>query len=136
SICCYQTEATPERTIQRFGVVNGYVEMDGQRYDIRAQVHTIGGWTRPRTGTGHGRPPFSVIKRQLGYIKVRFRGLAKNVAQPVTLLAVSTCGCLRAWGRYEIEMSRLLLFFLLGARPFTKSACEKLTGDVGYFNPP
>ncbi|WP_439800448.1 transposase, partial [Pseudomonas savastanoi] len=29
--------------------------------------------------------PFRVIKRQFGYEKVRFRGLAKNTAQMVTL---------------------------------------------------
>ena len=33
--------------------------------------------------------PFRVIKRQFGYIKVRFRGLAKNTAQLVTLFALS-----------------------------------------------
>src|SRR5471030_2008155 len=33
--------------------------------------------------------PFRVIKRQFGYIKVRFKGLAKNTAQIVTLFAQS-----------------------------------------------
>ena len=33
--------------------------------------------------------PFRVIKRQFGYVKVRFRGLAKNTAQMVTLFALS-----------------------------------------------
>ncbi|AKF47385.1 Transposase DDE domain protein [Pseudomonas syringae pv. syringae B301D] len=33
--------------------------------------------------------PFRVIKRQFGYEKVRFRGLAKNTAQMVTLFALS-----------------------------------------------
>ena len=33
--------------------------------------------------------PFRVIKRQFGYVKVRFRGLAKNTAQVVTLFALS-----------------------------------------------
>ncbi|BAU73308.1 Mobile element protein [Metapseudomonas furukawaii] len=33
--------------------------------------------------------PFRVIKRQFGYIKVRFRGLVKNTAQLVTLFALS-----------------------------------------------
>ncbi len=33
--------------------------------------------------------PFRVIKRQFGYTKVRYRGLAKNTAQLVTLLALS-----------------------------------------------
>ncbi|MFJ4445134.1 IS5 family transposase [Pseudomonas sp. NPDC089422] len=33
--------------------------------------------------------PFRVIKRQFGYVKVRFRGLAKNTAQLLTLFALS-----------------------------------------------
>jgi IS5 family transposase len=33
--------------------------------------------------------PFWVNKRQFGYVKVRFRGLAKNTAQLVTLFALS-----------------------------------------------
>ncbi len=33
--------------------------------------------------------PFRVIKRQFGYVKTRFRGLAKNTAQVVTLFALS-----------------------------------------------
>lgn len=41
----YQAEGTPGRQIQRFGPRSGHVEFDGQRYDIRAQVHTIGGYS-------------------------------------------------------------------------------------------
>jgi IS5 family transposase len=33
---------------------------------------------------------FRVIKRQLGSVKERFRGLTKHTAQPVTLFALST----------------------------------------------
>lgn len=33
--------------------------------------------------------PFRVIKRQFGFVKVRFRGLAKNTAHVVTLFALS-----------------------------------------------
>ena len=36
--------------------------------------------------------PFRVIKRQFGYTKVRFRGLAKNIAQQSTLFALSNLG--------------------------------------------
>ncbi|WP_083659466.1 MBL fold metallo-hydrolase [Pseudomonas sp. PA1(2017)] len=39
----YQAKGTPGHAIQRFGPRNGYVEFDGQRYDIRAGVHSIGG---------------------------------------------------------------------------------------------
>ena len=33
--------------------------------------------------------PFRVIKRQFGYMKVRFKGLMKNTAQIVTLFALA-----------------------------------------------
>jgi IS5 family transposase len=33
--------------------------------------------------------PFRVVKRQFGFVKTRFRGLAKNTAQLVTLFALS-----------------------------------------------
>jgi IS5 family transposase len=33
--------------------------------------------------------PFRVIKRQFGFMKVRYRGLAKHTAQLVTLFALS-----------------------------------------------
>lgn len=33
--------------------------------------------------------PFRVVKRQFGYVKVRFKGLAKNTAQILTLFALS-----------------------------------------------
>ncbi|PPS24126.1 IS5 family transposase, partial [Pseudomonas amygdali pv. morsprunorum] len=45
--------------------------------------------------------PFRVIKRQFGYEKVRFRGLAKNTAQMVTLFALSNCG----WPRRHLLAS-------------------------------
>ncbi len=47
--------------------------------------------------------PFRVLKRQFGYTKVRYRGLAKNSAQIVTLFALSNLWMarrqlIRAWG--------------------------------------
>ena len=41
----YQAEGTTGRQVQRFGPRGGYVELDGQRYAIRAQVHIIGGYS-------------------------------------------------------------------------------------------
>lgn len=41
----YQTRGMPGHVIQRFGRRNGYVELDGKRYDIRAGVHSIGGYS-------------------------------------------------------------------------------------------
>ncbi|MGD3145718.1 transposase, partial [Xanthomonas oryzae pv. oryzicola] len=39
--------------------------------------------------------PFRVIKRQFGYTKVRYRGLAKNTAQVQTLFALSNLWMMR-----------------------------------------
>lgn len=39
--------------------------------------------------------PFRAIKRQFGYVKTRFRGLAKNTAQLVTLFELSNLWILR-----------------------------------------
>jgi metallo-beta-lactamase family protein len=41
----YQAHGTPGRAIQRHGPKGGWVELDGQRIDIRAGVHTIGGYS-------------------------------------------------------------------------------------------
>ncbi len=41
--------------------------------------------------------PSRVIKRQFGYVKVRYRGLAKNTAQVLTLFALSNLWL--KWGR-------------------------------------
>jgi IS5 family transposase len=39
--------------------------------------------------------PFRVIKRQFGHTKVRYRGLAKNTAQLITLFALSNLWMVR-----------------------------------------
>jgi IS5 family transposase len=36
--------------------------------------------------------PFRILKHQLGYMKTRYRGLAKNTAQITTLLALGNYG--------------------------------------------
>ena len=41
----YQAVGTPGRAIQEFGPRGGWVELDGQRYNIRAGVTTIGGYS-------------------------------------------------------------------------------------------
>jgi metallo-beta-lactamase family protein len=41
----YQAAGTPGRDIQRYGPRGGYVELDGRRYDIRARIQTIGGYS-------------------------------------------------------------------------------------------
>jgi hypothetical protein len=42
-----------------------------------------------------GSHPFRVIKRQFGFVKVRYRGLAKNTAQLETLCALSNLWMVR-----------------------------------------
>lgn len=41
----YQAIGTPGRAIQQYGPHGGYVELDKVRYDIRAKVHTLGGYS-------------------------------------------------------------------------------------------
>ncbi|KIH75459.1 RNA procession exonuclease [Geoalkalibacter ferrihydriticus DSM 17813] len=41
----YQAAGTPGRAIQQYGPRGGYVTLDGKRYDIRAQVHTLSGYS-------------------------------------------------------------------------------------------
>ncbi|MET4028142.1 metallo-beta-lactamase family protein [Marinobacter sp. MBR-99] len=41
----YQAAGTPGRNILTYGPRGGWVELDGDRYDIRAQVHTVGGYS-------------------------------------------------------------------------------------------
>jgi metallo-beta-lactamase family protein len=41
----YQAAGTPGRAIQRYGASGGWVELDGQRCEIRARVHTLGGYS-------------------------------------------------------------------------------------------
>ena len=40
--------------------------------------------------------PFRVIKRQFGFVKVRYRGLKKNTAQIITLFALSNLWMVRS----------------------------------------
>ncbi|RUO37110.1 MBL fold hydrolase [Aliidiomarina taiwanensis] len=41
----YQAKGTPGRDIQHYGPRGGYVDLDGQRIWIKAQVHTLGGYS-------------------------------------------------------------------------------------------
>ena len=63
----YQARGTPGRDIQKYGPRGGYVEIDNRRYDIRAQVHTISGYSAHadqadlvRFATRMRRPPDEV----------------------------------------------------------------------------
>ncbi|KAF7958271.1 hypothetical protein AWV80_36835 [Cupriavidus sp. UYMU48A] len=59
-------------------------------------------WLEPDAGRparpvlrGRVEHPFRVLKRQFGYVKVRYRGLAKNTAQIKTLFALSNLWMVR-----------------------------------------
>jgi metallo-beta-lactamase family protein len=41
----YQARGTPGRDIQHYGPRGGYVMLDGERYDIRAGVHTLSAYS-------------------------------------------------------------------------------------------
>ena len=41
----YQAAGTPGQAIQKYGPRGGYVDLDGQRYTIRAGVHTLSGYS-------------------------------------------------------------------------------------------
>lgn len=41
----YQAQGTPGHDIQKFGPQGGFVSLDGERYEIRAKVHTISGYS-------------------------------------------------------------------------------------------
>lgn len=41
----YQAAGTPGRAIQTYGPVGGYVDLGGERFDVRAGVATIGGYS-------------------------------------------------------------------------------------------
>jgi metallo-beta-lactamase family protein len=41
----YQAAGTPGRDILTYGPRGGWVELDGERYTIRAQVHQVGGYS-------------------------------------------------------------------------------------------
>ncbi|MCF7203574.1 MBL fold metallo-hydrolase [Pseudomonas oligotrophica] len=41
----YQAQGTPGHAIQQYGPKGGYVELDGERFDIRANVTSIGGYS-------------------------------------------------------------------------------------------
>lgn len=41
----YQARGTPGHAIQTYGPRGGYVDLDGERIDIRARIHTLGGYS-------------------------------------------------------------------------------------------
>lgn len=41
----YQAAGTPGRTIQQYGPENGYVYLNGERFIINAQTHTLSGYS-------------------------------------------------------------------------------------------
>ena len=97
------------------------VERDGLRWHIAARPSDIAKLPEGRVKQRlqqqeHGKAsvrakvehPFRVLKRQLGLLKVRFRGLAKNTAHVVTLFALS-----------NLWMARRQLMAMAAVRPKT-----------------
>jgi metallo-beta-lactamase family protein len=41
----YQAAGTPGRDILNYGPRGGWVELDGDHYDIRARIHQVGGYS-------------------------------------------------------------------------------------------
>ncbi len=41
----YQAQGAPGRDIQQYGPRGGWVQLDGERYPIRARIHTLGGYS-------------------------------------------------------------------------------------------
>ncbi|HEY0289055.1 MAG TPA: MBL fold metallo-hydrolase [Pseudomonas sp.] len=89
----YQAKGTPGAAIQTHGPKGGYVELDGERYDIRAGVTTIGGYSAhaDQQGlvdfvTGMAQWPTEVrlvhgeaqAKKALGSVLSRKYGLAQH----------------------------------------------------------
>ena len=58
--------------------------VDGELKRVTEELETVKARMRARV-----EHPFRVVKRQFGFVKVRFRGLAKNTAQVLTLFALS-----------------------------------------------
>jgi transposase, IS5 family len=42
-----------------------------------------------RAKVAEAEQPFRIVKRQFGHVKLRYRGLKKNTAQPTMLFALS-----------------------------------------------
>jgi IS5 family transposase len=53
-------------------------------YKIKRKIEYLKAQTRAKV-----EHPFRVIKRQFGYVKIRFHGLMKNTAQLTMLFALS-----------------------------------------------
>ncbi len=63
---------------------------DSVFYKIKRKIEYCKAKTRAKV-----EHPFRVIKRQFGYVKVRFRGLMKKTAQLTTLFALSNLWMVR-----------------------------------------
>ena len=87
-----------EKVIWQIAARRGTYEKHGKKSELYKAYRSIEkAKAQTRSKVEH---PFRVIKRQFGYTKVRFRGLAKNTAQMVTLFALSNLWMAR---RYLLE---------------------------------
>ena len=75
-LACYADARRVDHTLMGRITASFTLRASGQAEKIKASI---------RAKVEH---PFRVLKRQFGYAKVRYRGLAKNTAQIVTLFAL------------------------------------------------
>lgn len=66
------------------------LDKDSVLYKVKRKIEYCKAKTRAKV-----EHPFRVIKRQFGYVRVRFRGLMKNTAQLTTLFALSNLWMVR-----------------------------------------
>ncbi|WP_353849707.1 transposase [Xanthomonas oryzae] len=92
--------------LHRCGKTRRVAELRGCIFHCRQALHDSSHWQQARAWAERWEHfkasvrakvehPFRVIKRQFGYTKVRYRGLAKNTAQVQTLFALSNLWMVR-----------------------------------------
>ena len=91
----YQAKGTPGRDILTYGPRGGWVKLDGERYDIRARIHQVGGYSAHagqsdlvRFVTGIEQPPSEIrivhgdVEAKLTFKRVLEGCLSSSVVIP------------------------------------------------------
>ena len=90
----YQAKGTPGRTIQKYGSKNGYVNLEGKTYDIKASVHTLSGYSAHADQPGlirfvkgmHRKPGEIRIVHGQDRAKVVLKGKLKEICPHTNVL--------------------------------------------------
>lgn len=106
----YQARGTPGRALQEYGPNGGWVELDGARVDIKARIHTLGGYSAHADADGlvrfvtrmrhwpeevrlvHGDPPAKAALRTALEECYRQRGVKGKIWIPDSEAPVPTKG--------------------------------------------